>query len=147
MNEITVNAVPQSITTVTEFAEERMGQMGCPVKVMLQMNVVIDELFSNIARYAYGTSVGTATVRIEKVDNPEGICMTFLDSGIPFNPLTNEDPDTSLSLEEREIGGLGFFMAKKLTDQITYEYRDGRNILKVRKNFPSSGTDGSMRYA
>ena len=60
--------------------------------------------------------------------------MTFIDNGVPYDPLAKEDPDTTLSAEERSIGGLGIFMVKKTMDDITYEYKDGQNILKIRKN-------------
>lgn len=60
--------------------------------------------------------------------------ITFIDHGIPYDPLRKNDPDITLTSEEREIGGLGIFMVKKTMDEITYEYRDGQNILRIRKN-------------
>ena len=98
----------------------------------MQVNVAIDELFSNIAYYAYEAE-GDATVRVEIIEESMEIVLTFLDNGIPYNPLEKEDPDTTLSAEEREIGGLGIFMVKKTMDDVKYEYKDGQNILKIVK--------------
>jgi anti-sigma regulatory factor (Ser/Thr protein kinase) len=99
----------------------------------MQINIAVDQLCSNIARYAYEPEKGPATVRVEvDPDSPE-VVITFLDHGKPYNPLENEDPDITLSAEERGIGGLGIFMVKKTMDEIEYEYRDGKNILRVKK--------------
>ncbi|MDE6984956.1 MAG: ATP-binding protein, partial [Lachnospiraceae bacterium] len=96
--------------------------------------VAIDELFGNIAHYAYNPEVGSATVRVEVIRSPLAVVITFIDNGVQYDPLAKEDPDTALSAEEREIGGLGIYMVKKSMDEITYEYREGQNILRIRKN-------------
>ena len=69
------------------------------------------------------------------MDNPMAVVITFMDNGVPYDPLANEDPDITLSADERGIGGLGIYIVKKSMDEITYEYKDGKNILKIRKNF------------
>ena len=74
------------------------------------------------------------TVSVEVVENPAAVIITFIDQGIPYDPLATEDPDTTLSADERNIGGLGIFLVKKSMDDITYEYKDGQNILKIKKN-------------
>jgi anti-sigma regulatory factor (Ser/Thr protein kinase) len=99
----------------------------------MQIDIAIDELFSNIAHYAYNPETGDATVRVEVVEDPMAVVITFIDKGIPYDPLKKADPNTALSAEEREIGGLGIFMVKKTMDDITYEYKDGQNILKIKK--------------
>ncbi|MCR4926957.1 MAG: ATP-binding protein [Lachnospiraceae bacterium] len=133
MKEITVDATLDNIETVTDFIDAELERVDCPPKAMMQINIAVDELFSNIARYAYEPEKGPATVRVEvDPDSPE-VVITFLDHGKPYNPLENEDPDITLSAEERGIGGLGIFMVKKTMDEIEYEYRDGKNILKVKK--------------
>ena len=96
------------------------------------IDIAIDELFGNIAHYAYGKDTGEATVRVEVTEEPS-VIITFIDSGIPYNPLEKPDPDVAQSLEERQIGGLGIFMVKKSMDDITYEYKDGQNILRIKK--------------
>ena len=133
MKEITVDATLDNIETVTDFIDAELERVDCPPKAMMQINIAVDELFSNIARYAYEPEKGPATVRVEvDPDSPE-VVITFLDHGKPYNPLENEDPDITLSAEERGIGGLGIFMGKKTMDEIEYEYRDGKNILRVKK--------------
>ena len=100
----------------------------------MQIDVAIDELFANIANYAYTPDVGPATVRVEVEEDPLTVVITFIDKGIPYDPLAKEDPDITLSAEEREIGGLGIFMVKQTMDEISYEYKDGQNILTIKKN-------------
>ncbi len=73
------------------------------------------------------------TLRVEVSENPASVAITFTDQGIPYNPLAKEDPDVALSADERQIGGLGIFMVKKSMDGMDYEYRDGKNILTIRK--------------
>ncbi len=133
MKELTVDAVLGSIPVVTEFVNEQLEQFGCPMKAQVQIDIAIDELFSNIVHYAYHPEVGPATVRVEVVDEPLSVIITFIDQGVPYDPLSKEDPDVTLSAEEREIGGLGIYIVKKNMNEITYEYKDGRNILKIRK--------------
>lgn len=133
MKELTVDAVLGSIPVVTEFVDEQLEQFGCPMKAQVQIDIAIDELFSNIVHYAYHPEVGPATVRVEVVDEPLSVIITFIDQGVPYDPLSKADPDITLSAEEREIGGLGIYIVKKNMNEITYEYKDGRNILKIRK--------------
>ncbi len=133
MKELTVDAVLGSIPVVTEFVDQQLEQFGCPMKAQVQIDIAIDELFSNIVHYAYHPEVGPATVRVEVVDEPLSVIITFIDQGVPYDPLSKEDPDVTLSAEEREIGGLGIYIVKKNMNEITYEYKDGRNILKIRK--------------
>lgn len=133
MKELTIDAVLDSIPVVTEFVDEQLEQFGCPMKAQVQIDIAIDELFSNIVHYAYHPEVGPATVRVEVVDEPLSVIITFIDQGVPYDPLSKADPDITLSAEEREIGGLGIYIVKKNMNEITYEYKDGRNILKIRK--------------
>ena len=96
--------------------------------------MVIDEVFCNISSYAYNPDTGKATVRVAVSDEPVVVTITFLDHGVPYDPLAKQDPDVSMSAEEREIGGLGIFMTKSLMDDVSYEYIDGENILTLKKN-------------
>lgn len=104
------------------------------MKVQMQVDIAIDELFSNIAHYAYNPETGSATVQVEVTEDPLAVVITFIDHGTPYDPLAKEDPNTKLSAEERQIGGLGIYMVKKTMDDVSYEYKDGRNILKIKKN-------------
>ena len=134
MKKITTEASIENVNIVTEFVDEHLESMDCPMKAMMQINIAIDELFSNIAFYAYRPDKGPVTVSVEVAENPEAVIITFIDQGIPYDPLATKDPDTSLSADERNIGGLGIFLVKKSMDDITYEYKDGQNILKIKKN-------------
>lgn len=133
MNELTLEATIENIERVTDFVNEQLETIDCPMKVQMQIDIAIDELFSNIARYAYRPETGPATVRVEVCEAPPSVIITFIDHGIPYDPLKKKDPDTSLSLDEREIGGLGIYLVKKSMDDVTYEYKDGRNILRITK--------------
>ena len=134
MKELTIAATVENIEVVTDFVNEQLEAFDCPMKAQMQIDIAIDELFGNIAHYAYNPEVGDATVRVEVIEDPLAVVITFIDQGVPYDPLAKEDPDTTLSAEERGIGGLGIYMVKKSMDDITYEYTDGKNILKIRKN-------------
>lgn len=133
MKELTVAATVENIETVTDFVNEELEALDCPMKTQMQIDIAIDELFSNIANYAYAPEVGEATVRVEPKDDALAVVVTFIDKGMPYNPLENEDPDTTLSIDKREVGGLGVYMVKKSMDDIKYEYKNGQNILSIVK--------------
>ena len=133
MKELTIAATVENIETVTDFVNEQLEALDCPMKAQMQIDIAIDELFSNIAHYAYNPDVGEATVRVEVTEDPLAVVITFIDKGVPYDPLAKADPDTTLSAEEREIGGLGIFITKKTMDTISYSYEDGRNILTKTK--------------
>ncbi len=133
MKEITVDAVQTNIDTVTEFVQEILEEENCSPKVSTQISVLIDELFGNIAAYAYGNEKGTVTVQAE-VRNERELLLVFRDQGNPYNPLEKPDPDITLSAAERESGGLGIYLAKNLADEMTYRYEEGQNVLTVRKH-------------
>lgn len=133
MKELTIDATVENITQVTAFVDEQLEALGCPVKAQMQLDIAIDEIFGNIAHYAYTPQVGPATVQVEIVKNPLSVVVSFIDKGIPYDPLSREDPDVELSAEERKIGGLGIYMVKKSMDEISYEYENGQNILRIKK--------------
>lgn len=119
----------EAMDEVTAFIEDELNAAKVPVKIMMQMNIALDEIFSNIARYSKATDV-TVSCLVE-----QGIIMLrFADNGLAYNPTKTIDPDTSLSAEERDLGGLGIFMVKKSMDRVDYEYKDGLNILTLTKN-------------
>ena len=133
MPQITFKAAVESIPAVTEFVDGILEENNCSMKAQMQLRIAIDELFSNIAHYAYPDGEGKATV-VADFDEPQRmLALTFIDSGIPYNPLEKEDPDITLSAEERQIGGLGIMMVRKTMDDMTYVYRDGQNILTIYK--------------
>ena len=133
MQELTLPAVMESIPKVTAFIDGALEALDCPMKAQMQIDVAVDELFSNIVRYAYGDGMGDATVRFSFDEQERAAEITFLDSGVPFDPLAKADPDVTLTVEEREIGGLGIFLVKKTMDSLAYRYEDGKNVLTLRK--------------
>ena len=133
--EITLAATVENLTAVNEFVASFLEPLHCSPKVQFQIDLVVEEIFVNIASYAYAPGEGMATVKIAALHNPPGVQITFSDEGKPYNPLENADPDLNLPMEERQIGGLGIFLVKKNMDDVKYEYRDGKNIMTVRKNF------------
>ena len=134
MKELTIEATTENIEAVTNFVNEQLEALDCSMKVQMQVDIAIDELFSYIAHYAYNPETGSATVQVEVTEDPLAVVITFIDHGTPYDPLAKEDPNTKLSAEERQIGGLGIYMVKKTMDDVSYEYKDGRNILKIKKN-------------
>ena len=135
MKELTVAATIENIETVTDFVDAQLEELDCPMKAEMQINVAIDELYSNIVKYAYTEESGPITVKFIAKDDPRRVYIRFEDEGIPYNPLTKEDPDITLSADERTIGGLGIFMVKKTMDDMKYKYENGRNILTIKKLF------------
>lgn len=133
MKELTLDAVVENIDKVTDFVNNELDAYDCLMKARMQINVAIDELFGNIAHYAYEKGTGKATVRIEVEEEPLTVSITFIDSGKPFNPLDRPEPDTTLSAQERAIGGLGIFLVKKTMDQVEYLYQNGQNMLTIKK--------------
>ena len=134
MKEMTLEATVGNIPIVTDFINTELEALECPMKAQMQIDIAVDELFGNIAHYAYDPLTGPATVRVEVDDDPMAVIITFIDHGKPYDPLAGKEPDITLNAEDREVGGLGVFLVKKTMDEITYEYKNGQNILKIRKN-------------
>ena len=133
MKEITLEAVLENIPVLTDFINAELEAVDCSMKAQMQIDVALDEIFSNISRYAYGDDDGIATVRFVFDEQNRIATICFHDKGMPYNSLDKTDPDVTLPAVERTVGGLGIFLVKKLMDNITYEYRDGTNILCISK--------------
>ena len=134
MKQIKVKADTAELDNVLSFADTILEELGCSVKAQMQIDIAIEEIFVNIAHYAYPESEGEAVIYVEPGEGPS-VTITFEDEGIPYDPLQNEDPDITLSAEDRPIGGLGIFMVKKSMDEVSYEYKDGKNRLTIKKSF------------
>lgn len=120
---------------VQNFIGEELERYNCPPKVKFQIDVAVEEIFINIAHYAYHPEqAGTATIRCCVGGDPLQVTIQFLDNGKPFNPLAKEDADITLSAEERSIGGLGILMVKKSMDAVDYAYENGSNVLTIKKS-------------
>lgn len=135
MKELVIEADVKSLDEVLDFINEELERADCPPKTQIQIDIAVEELYVNIAHYAYTPDVGNATIIVDvKEEEPRSVSITFVDRGFPYNPLMKPDPDITLPIDERKIGGLGIYMVKKSMDNITYEYRDGQNILTIEKN-------------
>ncbi len=133
MKERTFDAVIASLPEVTSFINEWLESLECGMKAQAQVDLAVDELFTNIASYAYAPDSGKATVRLDFDEASRMASVTFIDGGIPYDPLMKPDPDVTLSAEEREIGGLGIYLAKKATDRMEYRREKDQNILTIYK--------------
>ena len=124
----------EDIPVLTEFVEAELEKLGAPMKTVIQMSVAIDEIYSNIVYYGYKKEgTGPVTVKVIYKEEKNAVYLRFADEGIPYNPLVKEDPDVTLSAEERGIGGLGIYMVKKTMDSVKYKYENYQNILTIKK--------------
>ena len=135
---LTVDAKVDNWGQVLEFIDEQLQAQNCPMRAMLEIDVAAEEIFVNVASYAYESGVGTVDVKIDFEDNPKAVVIRFSDRGMPYDPLKKADPDITLPAEKRQIGGLGIYMVKKSMDGVFYEYKDGQNHLTIRKLFERS---------
>lgn len=135
MNQLTIKADISNLGQVLSFADGILEQSGCPIKTRMQIDVAIEEIFVNIAHYAYPGGEGNAVIEVEADSSAKNVLIVFEDNGIPYNPLEKDDPDISLSADDRPVGGLGIFMVKKTMDGMSYEYKDNRNRLTIVKGF------------
>ena len=133
MKIITVPAESAALETVNTFIQEKLESINCPKRAKMQMMLAVEEIFVNISSYAYHPEVGQAEVGVDIDGDPPTVTIRFLDQGRPFNPLEKPDADITLSAQDREIGGLGILLIKKIMDQVDYAYENGKNILIIKK--------------
>jgi anti-sigma regulatory factor (Ser/Thr protein kinase) len=133
MREQTFPATTEALNDAMAFVDETLEEAGCSMKVQMQIDIAVEEIFVNIAHYAYTPGTGDAVLRVELQENPRAVSITFEDRGVPYDPLAKEDPDVTLDAEERQIGGLGIYMVKKSMDEVKYRHEDGKNILTLVK--------------
>lgn len=133
--ELEVEAKVEELPRVDAFVQEQLEQYGCPSKVLMQVRLAVEEIFVNISSYAYAPETGPAVVRLEIRDDPMEVEITFMDRGVPYDPLQTEDPDVDIGIDQRQIGGLGIFLVKQTMDDVRYEYTQGRNILRIVKSW------------
>lgn len=133
MKELVLEAVRTNLPKVQAFIDEQLKAAGCPRPVQTAIDVAVEELFVNIASYAYAPETGIAVVQVSFKEDPPAVEITFIDSGSRYDPLAKPDPDTTLSVRQRKKGGLGIFMVKQSMDDVNYEYEDGKNKLTILK--------------
>ena len=131
MARLDIKAETDSLDKVTEFIDEQLEAADCSMKAQMQIELAVEEIFVNIAHYAYTPNIGMAGITVET--QGDSVLITFEDSGVPYDPLAKEDPDVTLSAQDRRVGGLGIFMVKKSMDDVRYAYIDGKNILTLEK--------------
>ena len=128
-----MEALVENIPVATDFVNAQLDEVGCSPAEEMEIDVVLDEVLSNIANYAYFPDVGIVTIQVETEKDMPMVTISFADGGIPYNPLEREAPDVNAPLRQRKIGGLGIHLTKKLMDNVSYEYRAGKNILHIHK--------------
>lgn len=131
--ELQLEARKENLGEVLEVLDELLEAADCPMKIQMQLDIAVEEIFVNIASYAYAPEVGEAWIEIEITEDPLCAHITFQDCGVPYDPLKKPDPDVTLAADERAIGGLGIFMVKKSMDDVQYKYEHGRNVLYLKK--------------
>ncbi len=139
VKELDIEANTDNLPQVMAFLEETFEEIQFPMKEQMQMSVAAEEIFVNICHYAYAPKTGSVHMRLVTSQNPTAISLTFIDSGKPYNPLEKEDPDVTLSAEDRQIGGLGIYMVKQSMDKVSYRYDNGKNILILKKKLKQKG--------
>ncbi len=133
MKELKLIASDDTLYTVLDELKACLEENHCSDELITPIMIAAEEIYVNIAHYAYGGNEGEAKVTIDVSPNPKRVRLVFKDHGVPYNPLAKEDPDINASAEERNIGGLGIFMVKEIMDTVSYEYNDGQNILTIEK--------------
>ncbi len=130
--ELKIKASDESMQAVNDFIHS-MLPAGCDIMLVNQIDLAVEEIFVNIAHYSGSADAVICADYHISGDGSGTLTVIFKDWGKPFNPLAKEDPDLTLSAEERKIGGLGIFLTKKFMDSVEYEYTDGMNVLKISK--------------
>ena len=134
MKKMTIEAKREKLPEVLAFLDEVLESMDCGMKQQMQLDIAVEEIFVNIASYAYADENGIADIEIDD-ETPGIVSIKFTDSGVPYDPVAKPDPDTTLSADERQIGGLGIYMVKKSMDDMLYERSGDKNILTIKKKF------------
>ena len=132
MQTLELEATNENLARVNEFIDGFLEARDCPMRAQMQIDLCVEEIFVNIANYAYGEETGTATIRIAEENGV--FTLVFEDAGMPYDPLKKADPDVTLSAEDRQIGGLGIFLVKKNMDTVSYRRENGKNVLTMTKS-------------
>ena len=138
MSEVTLEAAEENLDEVLRFVEDALENTGCSLEDQRQIAIAEEEVFINIVSYAYKPGRGDTTLRLDVSQDPAEVTITFIDHGVPFDPLAKEDPDINLPAKQRKVGGLGIFVVKNLMDDVFYEYRNRQNILTMKKKTAAS---------
>ena len=129
----TLKALPDNYAAAQDRVRDFLSPLGCKMRTLMELDMIVEEIFINIASYAYGEGHGDASVDLSLNDSADTLTMTFRDSGIPYNPLRKESPDITSAAMDRAVGGLGIFLVQKYADGMSYEYKGGENCLTILK--------------
>ena len=132
--ELVIEAVVDNLDAVNLFVHKSIEQFEVSKRNLMQLDLIVEEIFINIASYAYTPNTGLVKILLNIETAPLAISLTFIDSGIPYNPLEQSDPDVNLPVDDRQIGGLGIFLTKNIADDISYQFVDGQNVLQLTKS-------------
>ena len=133
MKTLTVPAKLDELDHVLDFINAELEANDCPMKTQVQIAIAVEEIFVNIAHYAYPPKEGEAIIGCLFHEEPRAVEISFVDRGVPYNPLEKKDPDVTLGAEERQVGGLGIFMVKKSMDEVAYNYVNDKNVFIIKK--------------
>lgn len=133
MRTLEIAAKRENLEKVISFINDLLKENGCSAKEQRKIEVTVEEIFVNIASYAYAPGTGNAVINAEVSGEPKTLTMIFEDGGARYDPVAKEDPDITLPISERKVGGLGIFLVKKNMDHVSYEYKDGKNVLTLKK--------------
>lgn len=133
MKELVTEAKRENLPGVLSFVDEQLEAVECPMLTQTAIDVAVEEVFINIASYAYDIESGMVVVQVTALKEPPSVEITFIDNGIQYDPLKKEDPDITLPKQKRKKGGLGIYIVKNTMDDVTYEYKDGKNTLTIVK--------------
>ena len=134
MNILTIPAERDRLDQVQAFIDQNLAGVEYSSEAQIQLQIAVEELFVNIASYAYAPGHGDAVIGCRVEEDPPSITVQLRDWGKPFDPLAKKDADVTLSAEDRDIGGLGIYMVKNSMDAVDYKREDGQNVLTIRKN-------------
>ncbi len=136
MKSLEIPAEKARLTEVLDFVLDYAGRLGFEKKELFQLKVCTEEIFVNVASYAYAPDTGLITVTADGTEDPLSVTLSFIDSGTPFDPLSKPDPEKNRPFSQAKKGGLGIFITKRMMDEVRYAYQDGRNILTIKKTIP-----------
>ena len=127
-------ATPEKLDEVLAFTDRILKDLECPTSIKKLLDMAVEEAYVNIVHYAYAPGMGPASIRVETEPN-RIVAVTLIDMGMPYNPLAKPDPDITLSVKERPIGGLGIYMVKSSMDDVKYRRDGNSNVLTIRKRY------------
>ncbi|MCR5587302.1 MAG: ATP-binding protein [Lachnospiraceae bacterium] len=133
-NSIIIDATDDAVTPVQDFIGDKLASYGCKSKTLFEIKLAVEEILVNIISYAYRPDVGKAEVLCIVREEPMEVIIQFMDSGKPFDPLAYDEVDTSGAMFIEREGGFGIHIVKNMMDSVDYEYKDGKNILRIKKN-------------